>query len=215
MLHVHVGDERTHRGRIAFDLPRRLLRVVGVTRIAEPGVRRADGGWVHLFFDEEALRDEIASAGLAIERRQGSTFVLAVAPDRAPGEVAEPFGKEVVAVLGVLRKVERERRERSPEEAVASARRRGEGASLRGPIGRARLLRAIGWVDAAMPGGGNCYRRTLLELSLDAGAARETIVFGLDVGRTGHVAFEGREDRTFDVAYAIGPRPAGSPRSRA
>jgi hypothetical protein len=30
-------------------------------------------------------------------------------------------------------------------------------------------------------------------------------VFGLDVGRTGHAAFEDREDRTFDVAFTLGP----------
>jgi hypothetical protein len=56
-----------------------------------------------------------------------------------------------------------------------------------------------------MRSGPNCFRRTLLELSLDAGAARERIVFGLDVGRTGHVTFKGREDRSFDVVYELGP----------
>jgi hypothetical protein len=80
---------------------------------------------------------------------------------------------------------------------------RGATATARGPIGRARLRRAIGWVDALAPGGANCYRRALLEIALDAGAARETVVFGLDVGRTGHIAFEDREERTFDVSFAV------------
>ena len=69
---------------------------------------------------------------------------------------------------------------------------------------RARLRRAIGWVDAAYPGkGANCFRRVLVEVGLDAGAAEETLVFGLDVGRTGHVAFKDTEDRTFDVAFEV------------
>src|SRR5947209_14505709 len=36
-----------------------------------------------------------------------------------------------------------------------------------------RLRRAIGWVDARMPGGANCNRRALLEISLDSGAAAD------------------------------------------
>jgi len=28
-------------------------------------------------------------------------------------------------------------------------------------------------------------------------------VFGLDVGKTGHVTFKGAEDRSFDVAFEI------------
>lgn len=41
-------------------------------------------------------------------------------------------------------------------------------------------------VDAFASGGANCYRRVLLEAALDAGAAREDVVLGLNVGRTGH-----------------------------
>ncbi len=73
----------------------------------------------------------------------------------------------------------------------------------RGRVGRSRLRRAIGWVDAAFPGGPNCFRRTLMEIALDAGAAGETLVFGLDVGKTGHVAFKNAEDHAFDVAFEI------------
>jgi hypothetical protein len=39
-----------------------------------------------------------------------------------------------------------------------------------------RLIRAV---DARMPGGPNCYRRALLEIGLDAGAAREPLKMGL------------------------------------
>src|SRR5258706_507164 len=83
----------------------------------------------------------------------------------------------------------RARMEDSPEKAVSAMRAIGRNAAARDEIGRARLKRAIGWIDAVMPRGGNCFRRTLIELALDAGAAEETLAFGLDVGRTGHVAF--------------------------
>jgi hypothetical protein len=34
-------------------------------------------------------------------------------------------------------------------------------------------------VDRLFPGGANCYRRTLLEIALDAGAAEERLFLGL------------------------------------
>ncbi len=104
-------------------------------------------------------------------------------------------------MLRIVAAVEHARRHGSPQAVVRDARNRA--GKTRGPIGRARLRRAIGWVDAAMKE--NCYRRVLLELSLDAGAAKERIVFSLDVGKTGHVAFEGREDASFDVAFTMEP----------
>ena len=48
------------------------------------------------------------------------------------------------------------------------------------------------------------------ELALDAGAAEEVVVLGLDVGKTGHIAFEHREEMPFDVAFRIEP-DSGSP----
>ena len=49
----------------------------------------------------------------------------------------------------------------------------------RGHERRVMLRRLIGAVDARMPGGPNCYRRSLLELGLDAAAAREPLNMGL------------------------------------
>ncbi len=115
-----------------------------------------------------------------------------------------PLALEVLRVLPVLRVAERARTASSPEEAVAAMRARGERRRARAPQARSRLRLAIRWVDARFPGGGNCFRRTLAELALDRGAARDTLVFGLDVGRTGHVAFAGAEDTTFDVTFSIG-----------
>jgi hypothetical protein len=207
-LHVIVTDESSHLGRAVIDGPRRVLRLAGV-RAAEPGDRFGPAAYAHCFFDEETLLDEVARAGLFVSSRRGFTFVLR---DRrhAPAAVlaaehAEPFAKELARVVRLVRRVDERRRGEPPERVVAAMRARGREARTRGPVGRARLRRAVGWVDALSPGGASCYRRILLEIALDAGAACETIVFGLDVGSTGHVAFEGREERVFDVSFAIPP----------
>lgn len=201
-LEVHVDDDRSHLGRIVVDVPRRVLRRAGL-RLPEPGDRFPDGVFVHCFFDEEPLRGEIHEAGLDVVEHHGDSWLLA--PPAPSEESAEPFRRELVRVARIVRDVERARLSRGPEAIVREHRARGAREKLRGPIGRARLRRAIGWVDAFFPGGPNCFRRTLLELALDAGAARERLVFGLDVGKTGHVTFKGREDRTFDVVYELGP----------
>jgi hypothetical protein len=204
-LHVVVTDESSHLGRAVIDAPRRLLRLTGVPA-AEPGDRFGPESFAHCFFDEEALVGEIARAGLVVASRSGFTFVLRdadVARGEGSPEHAESFAVEVARVLRAVRSVDEGRKNEPPRRLLAATRARGAIARARGPIGRARLRRAIGWVDALLPGGASCYRRILLEIALDAGAARETVVFGLDVGSTGHVAFEGREERRFDVSFAI------------
>lgn len=220
-LHVVVSDEKSHFGRLAIDAPRRLLRAAGL-RVAEPGDRfgpersrfgAAYGAYVHCFFDEEMLWAELRRARLVVSARHGFVFTLRRAEaheERAPAERAEPFATELARVLRRVREIDERRVRDTPQRVLAELRASGATAKERGPVGRARLRRAIGWVDAMVPGGANCYRRILLELALDAGAARETVVFGLDVGSTGHVAFEDREERTFDVAFAI---PAAPPTS--
>lgn len=208
-LHVLVSDEKSHLGRLAIDAPRRLLRAVGV-RAAEPGDRFGPARYVHCFFDEETLLAELHRARLVVSSRRGFVFSLRRAEahdERSPEERPEPFSAELTRVARRVREVDERRARDTPQHVLAELRARGVTAKERGPIGRARLRRAIGWVDAARPGGPNCYRRILLELALDAGAARETVVFGLDVGSTGHVAFEDREERTFDVAFSI-PAPS-------
>lgn len=191
-LHVRISLENSHLGRLLIDGPRRLL-----PRLGEPG----DRGVVHCFFDEEALYGEIADAGFRVVGRDGFTFELA--RGAAPAEDADAFALELMRAARLVR-IADEARKGSPAEALASMRTRGvQSRRVRGPIGRARLRRAIGWVDALA--GASCYRRILLESALDVGAAHETVVFGLDVGKTGHVAFEGLEDRSFDVAFRIPP----------
>lgn len=212
VVFVSVVPELGRAGRIAVDAPRRLLRFVvpnGVrlrfgARVPEPGDRFEEDRFRHVFFDEEPLIVEAAAAGLALASRKGSRFEF---------EHAEPwheapasFASELLRAARIARASETRRTRSSPERAIAEARALGASADTRGPTGRARLRRAVGWIDGAFPSGPNCYRRTLMEIALDAGAARETVVFGLDVGTTGHAALKDREDRTFDVAFEIPPR---------
>lgn len=210
-VHAPAVSEGTYRGRLAIDLPRRGARALGLP-VAEPGDRFADH-FVHAFFDEEPILEEAARAGLAFVARRGAWVVLERSVARSI-EVAAPFGVEIARAIALAREAERLRLANAPERAVHAMRERGRRGNARGPIGRARLCRAIGWVDAAFPGGPNCLRRTLVEIGLDANAAEETLVFGLDVGRTGHVAFKDREDRGFDVAFEIPPDAPPLERSR-
>src|SRR5262249_44384489 len=92
------------------------------------------------------------------------------------------LGVEICRVLAVLPEVERGRRTRGPRPLVADLRRKARQARARSPRDRARLQRAIAWVDACFPGGGNCYRRALLEMALDRGAASEPLRMGLKAG---------------------------------
>jgi hypothetical protein len=59
------------------------------------------------------------------------------------------------------------------------------------------LRRLIRGVDACLPGGGNCYRRALLEVALDPAAAAEPLHLGLrEHGgpRSGHAWLGDRRD---------------------
>jgi hypothetical protein len=203
-LHAPLTLEGGRTGRLVLDPPRRLAARLRIPfRVAEPGDRKGACGFVHAFFDDEPLAREAARAGLHVVARRGAWLVL----ERGPGVPERPasFTREVVRVLAVVGRAEHARRAEPPARAVTRmrglGRRRREGP--RGVVGRARLRRAIGWVDAAFPGGANCFRRVLTELALDAGAAEETLVFGLDVDRTGHVAFKDAEERSFDVAFEL------------
>ena len=198
VLHVRVASVGTHRGRLLRDPPRHFLRALG-----EPGDRIVDGAFVHCFFDDEELLGEIAAAGLSVVERHNATWTLEIGAVVA--EATEAFLVELARTLRVARACEKARTRMTPEEAVRNAQQLGKLARSRGPLGRARLRRAISWVDAAM--GENCYRRVLLEVALDGGAACEKVVFSLDVGKKGHVALDGRDETTaaFDIAFAITP----------
>lgn len=220
-LRVPIVYEGGRLGRLVVDVPRAVARELWAPHAdregaAAPGDRFA-GGYRHLYFDEAELIDEVSAAGLVVQERRGFTFLLARgrdeddasvrssarASERTTGDDTRRFLGEIAAVLAVVRTAERARLAASPREAVAAMRARGQAMPTRDLRGRAHLRSAIGWVDALFPSGPNCYRRTLVELALDRGAAGETIVFGLDVGRTGHVAFKDREPFAFDVVFEV------------
>lgn len=134
--------------------------------------------------------------------REGHVRHLSV---RWPTDLSTALVLELLRATREIRRAERLRMTRGPAEAVSLQRARGRKERARTGDGRRLLRRAIVSIDARYPGGGNCFRRVLVELALDAGAAGDRLVFGLDIGRTGHVAFEGAEDATFDVVFALGP----------
>jgi hypothetical protein len=113
---------------------------------------------------------------------------------------------DLLRVLGALPIVEWRRRRLSLHHAVARAR-AGSGRPSRSRADRARLQRWIGAVDARMPGGANCVRRALLEMTLDGAAAREKLFAGLKSGggpRSGHAWLESHPVReTYDAVIAV------------
>lgn len=114
---------------------------------------------------------------------------------------------EIARVIVALPEVEANRRLTSPHRAAQAARRRARRAPVRSADARQRLCRAIALVDRWMPGGGNCLRRSLLEMTLDAGAARERLLAGLKAGGesgSGHAWLESHAvSETYDAVISI------------
>lgn len=115
---------------------------------------------------------------------------------------------DLIRVLRALPAVERGRRAEDVGLLVQTLRERGSVSIARGPDRRRRLQKVIGRVDRLFPDGGNCLRRALLEISLDAGAAREPLNLGLRAHggpRSGH-AWLGTADAphdAYDAYFAI------------
>lgn len=103
---------------------------------------------------------------------------------------------EVGRVCAVLSRVEGARRREGLRAALVHSRRRGRASRRRSLAARLRLRRAIGWVDARMPGGSNCYRRALLEIALDGGAAGDPLLLGFNLEEqlSGHAWLAGQSD---------------------
>ncbi len=118
---------------------------------------------------------------------------------------------EMMRVLSIAARVEADRQREGPMPLLEKLRREGRARRRRPDQDRARLVRAIGIVDRFFPGGGNCYRRVLLESALDRGAAVERVFMGLkhDGGPgSGHAYFarEAAEQppaSSFDVVFEI------------
>jgi hypothetical protein len=73
----------------------------------------------------------------------------------------------------------RARVERGPARLLAELRARGSARRARDASGRQALRRIIAFVDRCFPSGENCYRRVLIEIAMDAGAASEPLHLGL------------------------------------
>jgi hypothetical protein len=96
---------------------------------------------------------------------------------------------DLIAIGLRLPEVEWRRLNEGPGPAVAKLRARGRKGPRRSSDERRELRRLISIVDRFLPGEPNCYRRALLEMSVDAGAAEEELHLGLKVPggpRSGH-----------------------------
>lgn len=140
----------------------------------------------HLFASDEEVIGELDDAGLVFVERRGE-YVVAERRERSARTDPPPsWSREIALVMLALPCVELARRTLGPAPAVATLRERGAAAIRRDARGRARLARAIAACDRLLPlGKGGCYRRTLLEIALDAGAAEEPIFLGFS-GPEGH-----------------------------
>jgi len=113
---------------------------------------------------------------------------------------------ELARVLFAVPRVELHRRRSSLHHAAALMR-KGSSRRLRAPDDRARLRRAIAIVDARLPGGPNCVRRSLLEMALDHGAANEKLLAGFVSGggpKSGHAWLESeRMPQRYDAIITV------------
>lgn len=116
------------------------------------------------------------------------------------------YAMDVLAVALALPGVEMDRR-RGPGAWLPRVRSRAHYARRREPEELAHLRRVISWADRAMPGGPNCYRRVLLQMRIDAGAAEQRIHLGLMEGggrASGHAWLEGEDPgRRYDAEIVL------------
>jgi hypothetical protein len=113
-----------------------------------------------------------------------------------------------VEILLIAPSVERKRSAVAPNALLPLLRARGLARPARDDRGRARLRRAIRFVDRLFPSGPNCYRRALLEIAMDAGAAREPLHMGLNAEggpRSGHAWLASSPDRPahYDAEFVV------------
>jgi Transglutaminase-like superfamily len=114
-------------------------------------------------------------------------------------------GLRIVALLPL---VEIARRRFGPRPLVGALRDLGSRGKRRSDSDRLLLRRLIGAIDRRLPDGGNCFRRTLLEIGLDPASAQEPVYFGLRKQggpKSGHAWLRGdREpDQRYDAEFAL------------
>ena len=116
--------------------------------------------------------------------------------------------REALEVAILALRVNRSRKRRGPQELVHSLRLRGAQCRPRSATERSVLRRIIRFVDSLFPSGPNCYRRALIEIATDAGAAKEPLRMGLaaEGGRnSGHawLASSPDPDRRYDAEFSV------------
>jgi hypothetical protein len=119
------------------------------------------------------------------------------------------FFRDFWMVLKGAPVVELGRLRQGPGPLLKVLRAQGQRGRVRSDRQRARLSRLIGFVDACFPGGGNCYRRALLEISIDPVAAAEPLRLGLRSGgglKSGHAWLgpsPGRDTGRYDAEFCV------------
>jgi hypothetical protein len=89
------------------------------------------------------------------------------------------LGWEFGCVLRALPRIELRRLTEGPAPLLRDLRAHARHRRRRSSDERQDLRRVIRWADAQFPGGGNCYRRSLLEIALDPDSASEPLVMGI------------------------------------
>ena len=115
---------------------------------------------------------------------------------------------ELARVVAAAMWVELRRKRVAPATLVSIARERGCARTRRTPEQRVFLQRLIALVDRCFPSGANCYRRTLVEMSLDRDAAAEPLSLGLRRGGgvgSGHAWLGSRRDPRdrYDAEFVV------------
>ena len=124
------------------------------------------------------------------------SFYLRALPDLLSAWVLEPT-------------VERARVKEGPVPLIEALRRQGRTRPGRDEAGRARLREAIALAERLRGRIPNCYRRVLLEIALDAGAARERVFLALDSGGgpgSGHAYLQSHPDAggtSYDAVFDV------------
>lgn len=115
------------------------------------------------------------------------------------------FALELARAACVLPFVEAASRFVGPRPIVDVLRTIGAFAPRRDPAARARLRRAIGAIDSRVWKKSGCYRRSLVEMALDRGAAAETLHIGLHAdGSEGHAWLDSETRKeNFDLEITI------------
>jgi hypothetical protein len=116
--------------------------------------------------------------------------------------------RDALLVLRAAPAVEFGRLRKGPRPLLGVLRAKGGQMSARTQRERARLAKIIRVVDACFPGGGNCYRRALLEIAVDPIAAAAPLKLGLRAGggsRSGHAWLGPRADSgaNYDAEFSV------------